>query len=317
MEKNIGIIEELDLRTLFSREAEDFTPWLSDNLERLSEQLGVEIIDPEIEKTVGDFRLDIVASDANSRQPVAIENQLTPTDHTHLGQLITYASGIEAGIVIWVSTEIRQEHQQALNWLNENSDTSFFGVEARAIKIGDSSPAIDFRVKVAPNDWSRSVRGDGGSRVISDRNKLYLAFYKELIQQYWSQFSNRRMPKAQPQSWFTFGGGKSGIAFGWSFRHANRFSAEIYIDVAKTPEQNVKYLEQLQDLVPEVPEGLEDLQWEELPGKRACRIVVYRPGEIAAISSNPGMKTEVINWGIEKMRLLEETFRDKIKRLDP
>lgn len=316
MAKKLALIKDVDLRQVFNSEAADFTPWLAKNLEQLSESLGIEIVDPEIEQAVGDFRLDIVGIDANSRQVVAVENQLAPSDHTHLGQLITYASGIEAAIVIWITPELRQEHQQALSWLNENSETSFFGVEVRAIQIEDSDPAIDFRVRVAPNDWSRGVRARSGVSQISPRNALYRDFFDELTTKYWKQKTGQRKPKAHPQNWFSFGAGKSGITFGWSFRAEDRFSAELYIDASQDPDQNLDCMAQLRSMVT-LPEGLQDPKWEELPGRRACRIVSYCDGEIEVASRKPDERDRLISWGFEKMSLLEETFRDPVRRLSP
>ena len=150
---------------------------------------------------------------------------------------------------------------------------------------------------------------------ISNRNKSYLAFFDELSMEYWSKFHSRKKPKSQPQNWYAFGGGKSGIYFGWSFRAEGRFSAEVYIDSSTDPGKNIRYLEQLKSKFPSSLVGLENLQWKELPGKRACRIVVFRPGEIASIMSDLELKADVIRWGIEKMQLLEKAFRDPIKGL--
>lgn len=152
---------------------------------------------------------------------------------------------------------------------------------------------------------------------ITARNISYYAFFEELSLIYWSKFAKGRKPKAQYQSWFSFGGGKSGVVFGWSFRNEERFSAEILMYTSDDPEQNVDYMEQLKLAIPVLPEGLQDLEWETLPGKRACRIVIYRPGEITTISSDQDLQDENIAWGIEKMRLLEETFREPIKQLKP
>ncbi len=316
MLKKLSVIEELDLRTLFENEAGEFTPWLSENLEQLSDALGIEVVDPETESRVGDFRLDILGFDANTRQVVAVENQLEVSDHNHLGQLITYASGVEAGIVVWISPNLRPEHQQALTWLNENSDTLFFGVEVRAIRIGESDPAIDFRVRVAPNDWSRSIRGRTGRQDISPRMMLYREFYTELVDLYGGSKPKWRKIKAQPQSWLQFGAGKSGVYFGWAFRIENRFSVEVYIDSSEDPEQNSDYLNQLKSSI-EIPSGLEDISWEFLPERRSCRIVLYRDGDINRVAPDHSLRSEMLAWGVEKMVLLENAFRIPIRNLKP
>lgn len=308
-------IHELQLRDIFQSESKDFTPWLSAHLEQLSDKLGIEITDPEIEAIVGDFKLDILGVDPNSKDVIAIENQLEASDHTHLGQLITYASGVEAGIVVWVMPELRQEHQQALDWLNENSETSFFGVEVRAIQIGDSNPAIDFRVKVAPNDWQRGIRRTTSRGEISPRNELYRQFFAELGERYFKDLPGRRQPKAQPQSWYSFGGGKSGITFGWAYKMEDRFATELYIDVGDG-DLNSKFLEELRSVTDIGDDLIGRIKWEELPGKRASRIAVYRDGDIESVSDDPSYKDNVIQWAIGMMERFESIFREHIKNLD-
>jgi hypothetical protein len=311
----LGRIDEVDLRSVFKSEAHAFTPWLAGHLDQLSERLGIEIVDPEVEKRVGDFSLDIFGSDVNTRKVVAIENQLESSDHTHLGQLITYASGVEAGIVVWITPELRMEHQQALDWLNENSDTSFFGVELRAIRIGDSEPAVDFRIRVAPNDWQRGIRLVTGKGEISPRDELYRQFFEELVDRYWENHPERRKPKAQPQSWFQFGAGKSGFSFAWAFKSGKRLSTELYIDTGESPEINAAFLRNLRESVGDSPEGLGGLSWEELPNARACRIAEYTEGEIETASSDDRVSDRLIAWAVDRMSRFEAVFSKPIKNL--
>ena len=138
-------LKKVDLRTYWAHEANDFTEWLSkqENLDLLSDEIGIEISLVEKEASVGRFNVDILAEESNTGRKVIIENQLEKTDHDHLGKIITYASGLEANIIIWIVKEALEEHQQALSWLNENtdSDLSFF-----LIQIDDSNYAPKINV---------------------------------------------------------------------------------------------------------------------------------------------------------------------------
>ena len=150
-----GRIERLDVREVWGDEAADFTPWLVENLDVLSEELGMDLKLLEQEKAVGSFYLDILAKDATDGTLVAIENQLEWTDHSHLGQLLTYSAKCDTGAAVWIAPEFRYEHRETINRLNEwtGDKIAFYGVEVKVVRIGDSPPAPDFRVVAAPNGW--------------------------------------------------------------------------------------------------------------------------------------------------------------------
>ena len=97
-------IKRVDLRKVWKNEALDFTTWLaeSENLELLSEEIEIEISLIQTEASVGKFKVDILAEENNTGRKIVIENQLDSTDHDHLGEIITYASGFDAEIVIWI-----------------------------------------------------------------------------------------------------------------------------------------------------------------------------------------------------------------------
>ncbi|HBI23586.1 MAG TPA: hypothetical protein DDX84_05140 [Nitrospiraceae bacterium] len=131
----VGKLEPVELREIWKREAPDFTTWLFKNLDVLSEQIGLFLTAIETEKSVGPFNVDIFAEDTNGR-PVIIENQLTRTDHDHLGKVLTYLSNLDAKIAIWISTDPRPEHVSAINYLNEvvPQDTKFYLIRVQAYK---------------------------------------------------------------------------------------------------------------------------------------------------------------------------------------
>ena len=154
---NLAKIERVDLREAWPNEARDFTPWLAENIAELGEALGMDLELQQTEAAVGGYSLDVLATDLNQDRPVIIENQLEPTNHDHLGKLLTYAAGYDANVIVWLTREFRDEHRQALDWLNQRTgeDTQFFGVVVELWRIGDSLPAPHFKAVATPNEWRK------------------------------------------------------------------------------------------------------------------------------------------------------------------
>jgi hypothetical protein len=166
----LGRLERVELRNIWQSEAQHFTPWLAreDNLALLADTLGIDLELEAVERNVGPFRADILCKDTISDSWVLIENQLERTDHTHLGQLMTYAAGLNAVTIVWIAARIADEHRAAMDWLNDitTGDVQFFALEVELWRIGDSPAAPKFNVVSKPNDWSRSL--SGAKRVIGD-----------------------------------------------------------------------------------------------------------------------------------------------------
>src|SRR4051812_43362290 len=141
-------LKQIDLKDVWSHEASSFTPWLAleQNIALLGDTLGLELEVEAQEKAVGPFRADILCKDLQTNTWVLIENQLERTDHTHLGQVLTYASGLGAVTIVWIAARFTEEHRATLDWLNKITDRSFrfFGIEVELWRIGDSSPAPKF-----------------------------------------------------------------------------------------------------------------------------------------------------------------------------
>ena len=155
-------LEPVDLRGVWSDEAKNFTPWLADNLDVLETTLEIGLELEGVEETVGRFKADIICKDTDdpAARRVLIENQLEQTDHNHLGQLLTYAAGLEAVTIIWIAKKFQEEHRAAIDWLNEITGKGifFFGLEIELWRIEDSPPAPKFNIVSKPNDWSKSIR---------------------------------------------------------------------------------------------------------------------------------------------------------------
>ena len=183
--QELGRIRQLDARKMWPNEAHDFTPWLSrpENLQLLGDTLGIELEFVKREASVGPYSLDILARERGSRgRYVAIENQLEFTDHTHLGQLITYAAGYQAEVLVWVAPEFSNQHRDAISWLNQwtHREVECFGVEVRVLSIDDSIPAPEFLPVAVPRNWAA---GNPRLRFPSRPTLLDAERYREFFQQ--------------------------------------------------------------------------------------------------------------------------------------
>ena len=155
----IATLKKISLLDVWKDEGQ-FSDWLAENLSRLGDELGMALERSEREKAVGPFSADIICADQISKFDVVIENQFTRTDHDHLGKMITYASGLQSQIIIWVAPRFRDEHRSAIDWLNDISgpETGFFGVVLEVFQISDSAYAPHFDIVARPNDWQRQVK---------------------------------------------------------------------------------------------------------------------------------------------------------------
>jgi hypothetical protein len=165
MTNALGRLEPVDPREVWPSEAHDFTPWLLGNAQALSEAVGMDLTLEAAEHPIGGFSLDLIGVDTATGDRVIVENQLEASDHTHLGQILTYAGGTSPANVLWLATFFREEHRAALEWLNERTDenTRFFAVRIQVVRIGVSQPAPLFTLVVQPNDWGKKVRANAGT----------------------------------------------------------------------------------------------------------------------------------------------------------
>lgn len=305
----LGSLSRANLRDVWPHEAHDFTPWLVQHIDELARVLQLELEVEAREADVGAFSLDILARDLGRDRLVVIENQLEPTDHVHLGQLITYAAGLEAGVVVWVSAEFREEHRQALDWLNrgDNNETEYFGVEIELVRVDDSRPAPSFRLVAYPNNWSRAQRRTGGhdGATPSGLRLRYQAFFQTLIDELREahRFTNARA--GQPQNWYSFASGKAGLTYGMSFATSGELRTELYIDL-----QDKAKNEALFDALAAQKSALEHafgepLRWERLDARRACRIACYTQGSI----DDPSDRLELHRkWSVERLLRFRRVF---------
>ena len=312
----LATIDKVDLRSVWKNEADDFTPWLGKNLAALGEALGLDLELQAQEAPVGGFSLDVLAHEPNTNRPVIIENQLETTDHDHLGKLITYASGYDANVVVWITREFKDEHRQALDWLNQRSseDTEFFGVVVEVWKIGDSRPAPHFRVVSAPNDWHKSnvkIRTTGEP---SPQQERYQAFFQNLIDTLREEHSFTGARKAQPYGWHSFsaGHGQKLLYRASFFRDGAR--VEAYIDNGDH-DWNKEIFDQLSDRREEIQSDIQgefNWNWDRLDARRASRISVERQGSI-----HDDQKTldEIHEWMVANLLEFKRVFGPHLAEL--
>ena len=191
----IAKLQEVDVRELWKHEQYDFSNWLAkeENIEYLNDILGLTLTDVDKEVYVGPYRCDIVAKDETSGTTVIVENQLEATNHDHLGKIITYASGLDAKVIVWIVREAKEEHRAAIEWLNNCTSRAigFFLIEIHAYKIGDSDPAPKFEVIEQPNDYVKRSKPQGAD--LDAGNQIYA---ERLL--FWEQFNEIVVKRGKP-----------------------------------------------------------------------------------------------------------------------
>lgn len=269
----LGKLTAVDLREYWRHEALHFTKWLSEpeNLAQLSDEVGLDIRLVQTEAPVGRYVVDILAEEETTGRRIVIENQLEATNHSHLGQLLTYAAGIEADFVIWVVREARDEHRQAIEWLNEHTDEkiNLFLIQIELWRIGDSDPAPKFHVVSRPNDWTKTLRAEPSSGSHTETKSWQLGFWQGLKEYARTAAPSLMLRSPRPQHWYDVAVGRSDCHLALTvFRSEHEVGAELYIANSKALFHDLHQQKQaIEDAV-----GLGELSWQELPAKKASRI---------------------------------------------
>lgn len=299
----LGRLEEItDLRRVWQNEATEFTPWLAadENISILADEVDLKITVDDTESHVGDFRADILATDAITGRRIIIENQLEDTNHDHLGKLITYAAGKSAEIIIWIVKHAREEHRAAVEWLNNNTDEriGFFLCEIKLYRIGDSAPAVKFDVIEKPNDWTKEMRKTEITEKQQKRYNYWHAFLEYALQQksFKDNFKSPA-PSANTEIYFAMGTAACRMTVSQVRR---RNEIEVYLRIF----DNVKFQELFnnKDAI-ESETGL-TFDWRELPDKKASRIVISKQVSF----DDESARAEQFDWLIDVMLKLKKTF---------
>jgi hypothetical protein len=305
-------LQRVHLREVWKHEAIDFTQWLQENLDALNEALDFNLVSADREQAAGSFSVDLIGED-ESGASVVIENQLEKSDHDHLGKLLTYLASFSARAAIWIVSEPRPEHAAAIAWLNQTSLADFYLVKVEAVKIGDSSPAALFTKVVGPSEESKSV-GRAKDELVQ-RHVERERFWVEIIERSKGRtklFTNKKPDHA---SWMAIGAGKSGLGYAYVVLKDKGGQVELYIDRGKDCElENLAIFRALQVNKQRIEEAFgAHLDWQELEGKRACRIrYKIDDGGWGLPESWPKLQDAMI----DAMIRFESAFRPEIQRLD-
>lgn len=302
-------------RDIWPSEPSDFTPWLLKNPDYLAESLGIDLELDRNEHPVGPFSLDLFGSDLTHECPLIVENQLEQTDHSHLGQLLTYAAGTDAKTVVWISTEFRDEHRQALEYLNNlaGDATRFFGIEIKVAVIANSPPAAILNVVVQPSDWRAQVSAERASTAETSINAAYRSFWSQYLERINEEHPDvTKTRSAQGANWIHLNYPRKGIYINAAFIMGKKMSCELYIDVGN-PERNMAIFDALEDQKTEIEKELgAPLVWQPLEKKRACRLRLERDGSIKDDTTWP----ELIEWLLEWHVALKKVLVPFVKELD-
>lgn len=309
MKMKLGKLTEVNIRELWRHEQYDFSEWLSkdENLEMLSDEIGLTLTDISKEVFVGSYRCDLVAKDETSGIKVIIENQLEATNHDHLGKLITYASGLDANVIIWIVKEAREEHRSAIEWLNNNTnkDISFFLMEIHAYKIEDSVPAPKFVIIEKPNDFVKTANASINNRELSKSQAERLNFWNRFNEVLISKNKPFNVRKATTDHWYD-------VALGTSEAHisitlVNKMKSigiEVYIN------DNKELFDKLYSEAETIQDELNfTMEWQRLDNKKASRIIYYISG---LDFNNHDNYDELINEVIDKVIAIRDSFRNRL-----
>jgi hypothetical protein len=310
---SIGKLQSVNLRDLWKHEERGFSSWLDKNIDSLSEAVDISLTAVQREKAAGSFQVDLVAEDGDGNL-VVIENQLEPTNHDHLGKLLTYLTNLEAKTAIWITSDARAEHIRTVGWLNEvtPADIAFYLVRLAAYRIGDSEPAPLFTVIVAPSPESKEIGQT--KEALAERHKLRLKFWEQLLERArekgFTLHANRTPSK---ENWISAGAGKAGLNFNYVIWLKDRTSVELYIDRGEK-EKNKRIFDTLYSKKLDIEKEFGGpLQWERLDGKSASRI--------RAVIDKGGLKDGEEKWEsaqnamIEAMHRLSRTLKPYIEGL--
>ena len=316
--QNLKQLTLVELSEVWETEPQHFTPWLAreENLTILGKTLGMELELEAQEINVGDFRADILCKNTVDGSWVLIENQLEQTDHKHVGQLLTYAAGLDAATVVWIAKTFRREHCAMLDWQNRITDERyrFFGIEMKVWRIEDSARAAQFDVVSSPNDWSRGVNQNtqrAANKQLSETQESQLRFWTGLGEYMADNGSSFNYPTSIAGRYILFSIGRTNFSLmTWLAHTRNEIGIWLYVK-GDNAEAHFRLLKEQQEEIHD--EFGEMLEWIELPGSNTKRIC------LAKVDTDPLDENDwphQYEWFTAKLEKLDRVFRPRIRILD-
>ncbi|MBN1800672.1 MAG: DUF4268 domain-containing protein [Candidatus Lokiarchaeota archaeon] len=259
-----GEYKSIDIRTIWEREDRNFTPWLKDNIQYLNECLNLKLNPQGIEKPAGSFSIDILAN--LNEETVIIENQFGKTDHTHLGQILTYLAYHNAKIAIWICEEIRSEHEKVINWLNENTDEDFYLIKLEVFKIDDSKPYPKFTKICGPSELAKTIRKQ--KEEMNEQQKLTMEFWDKFLEKLNLKFPEHSGGNTSKNPWIIRTAKKSGMVYSYNIFKEN--AAIVLTSDVKERSLNIKRIQMLKKKQEEIEEEFGDkLNWDINPTRKS------------------------------------------------
>jgi hypothetical protein len=289
----ISKITRLPLREVWKKEARDFTTWLLENTDVISDLIDITLQDPKREQAAGDFNVDLVAEDDDG-QLVVVENQLEKSNHDHLGKIVTYVASLGAKSAVWIVSDPRPEHIKAITWLNESRLANFYLLKIEAIKIDESEPAPLLTLITGPSEETREV-GDT-KKDLADRYEIRRHFWDTLLKRAKEKTRLHQAISPGRYSFIWTGAGTAGLGFRYSITQ-HEGEVGLYINRA-TEQENRAILDELKVHQTEIEQAFGGpLMWYQQEGVRHCRIayVVKDGGYRDSEEKWPAIQDAMIN----------------------
>lgn len=311
--KRVEKISRIGIRDAFPIEPRDFTPWLTQNIDVVGEAIGFELVSAEREQSTGNFSVDIKAATVDG-SAVVIENQYGNSDHDHLGKLITYLSSFQAKVAIWIVENPKQEHINAITWLNEGENNcDFYLLRVEAIRIGESPAAPLLYLIAGPSVESKQI---GKKRKDDSQNDILRGeFWKRLLEESFQvgirHFNS--LTASGKDAWLGSSAGKPGLSYVY-WVNQNGCRIELRIDRGKDSDaENLRILNELKLYQVEIESIFGDeVNWADLEGYRVCSLRYEVPG---------GYKSDKDSWDAivveltSKMKKLMDATSKHVKAL--